>query len=118
MEFKMPKLRKRDYAGVAFLIIVMILLSVMVYYRPNPDCEVSRPAFKCETAKFVMVEHCDYWGGFECDSSADVSLPQVEWYIKNLCAIHNKYHPDQLDCANLKHACNQATGETTCPIAG
>jgi hypothetical protein len=118
MEFKLPKLTRKDWLGIAILVIVVVLLAIPVYYRPNPDCEVARPAFKCETAKNVMIEHCGYWGKYKCDTAADNSLPQVEWYIKNLCGIHNKYHADQLDCSNLKHACNQATGETTCPIAG
>jgi hypothetical protein len=118
MQLRMPKLTKKDWLGVALLVAVVILLAIPIYYRPNPDCEVARPAYKCETALNVMKEHCGYWGEFKCDSSADVSLPQVEWYISNLCGIHNKYHADQLDCSNLKHACNQATGAATCPIAG
>ncbi|MEM5814630.1 MAG: hypothetical protein QXD77_02335 [Candidatus Aenigmatarchaeota archaeon] len=116
MEFRFPKLAKKDWLGVAIFIIVVALLAIPVYYRPNPDCEVARPAYKCETAKNVMIEHCAYWGKYECDTAADNSLPQVEWYIKNLCEIHNKYHSDQFDCANLRHACNQAS-EGVCPLA-
>jgi len=118
MEFKI-QLTKKDKIGIAILISVVILLAIPVYYRPNPDCEVARPAYKCESAKNVMIEHCEYWGKFNCDTSADTSLPQVEWYIKNLCEIHNKgNHPEDFDCSNLKHACNQATGKQTCPILG
>jgi hypothetical protein len=116
MEFKIPKLSRRDWMGIALLVIVVALLAFATYYRPNPDCEVARPAYKCESAKNVMIENCALWGKFGCDSSKDVSLPQVEWYLKNLCAIHNSNHADQLDCANLKHACNQVT-EGVCPLA-
>jgi len=117
MEFKLPKLTRKDWIGIAVLVIVVALLAIPVYYRPNPNCEVARPDYKCETALNVMKEHCAYWGKFNCDSTADNSLPQVEWYIQNLCDIQNNYHTDKLDCSNLKHACNEATGETTCPIA-
>jgi hypothetical protein len=61
-----------------------------------------------------MVEHCNYWAEFECDTSKDVSLNQVEWYIGNLCDIARKHY--QLDCSNLKLACNQITVADTCPI--
>jgi hypothetical protein len=116
MELKIPKLGRRDYVGIAVLVLVVAILMVPTYYRPNPDCEVSRPAFKCETAKNVIVENCNYWGRFDCDSTADSSLPQIEWYIQNLCGIHNRYHADKLDCSNLKHACNQVAAQS-CPVA-
>ena len=116
MNFKMPKLGKKDWLGIAFLLAVVILLAVPAYYRPNPDCEVARPDYKCASAKDVMIEHCVYWGEFRCDSNADNSLPQVEWYIGNLCSIHNADHADKLDCTNLMHACNQVTGNVTCTV--
>ena len=106
--------RRIDWIALAVLVIFVILVAIPVYW-PKGGCEVARPGYKCESAKNVMIENCDYWGNFSCDTSADVSLPQVEWYIKNLCNIHNQYHADKMDCSNLKHACNQATGESTCP---
>jgi hypothetical protein len=117
MEFKLPKLTRKDQIGIAVFLIVVVLLAIPVYYRPNPDCEVARPNYKCESAKNVMIENCAYWGKFGCDSSKDESLPQVEWYIKNLCQIHNQDHAgNQLDCTSLLHACNQVTGNATCPV--
>ena len=116
MQFKMPKLTRKDYIGISVLVIVTLLLFFTIYSRPNPDCEIARPGYKCETAWNVMIEHCNYWGEFDCDSSADVSLPQVEWYIGNLCSIHNTYHDNKLDCSNLRHACNQVTDAITCPV--
>ncbi|MBU5557481.1 MAG: hypothetical protein QW751_00145 [Candidatus Aenigmatarchaeota archaeon] len=107
--------RRIDWIALAVLIIFVILVSIPVYL-PKGGCEVARPGYKCESAKNVLIEHCNYWGNWSCDTSADVSLPQVEWYIGNLCKIHNQYHSDKLDCSNLKLACNQATQNTTCPL--
>jgi hypothetical protein len=116
MEFKIPKLTRKDWLGIALLVIVVVLLAIPTYYRPNTDCEVARPAYKCESAFNVMKEHCAYWGEFKCNTAADNSLPQVEWYLKSLCDIHNADHANKLDCTNLKHACNQVS-EGVCPLA-
>lgn len=116
MQFKIPKLTKKDWLGIAILFVVVVLLAIPVYYMPNPDCEVARPDYKCASAKDVMVENCNLWGKFNCDSTADSSLPQVEWYLGNLCQIHNKDHADQLDCANLKATCNSVVGHVVCPV--
>ena len=112
---KIPKLTRFDKAALAALVIFVILMSIPIY-TDKGGCEIARPGYKCASAKDVMIEHCAYWGKWGCDSGADISLPQVEWYISNLCSIHNRYHPDKLDCASLKLACNQATGTETCPI--
>ncbi|MFQ6009882.1 MAG: hypothetical protein ACE5J7_02060 [Candidatus Aenigmatarchaeota archaeon] len=112
---KLPKLTRFDKIAVAALVIFVILVSIPVY-TDKAGCEVARPGYKCASAKEVMVEHCEYWGNWTCDSNAHISLPQVEWYIDNLCDIHNRYHSNRFDCANLKLACNQATGEQTCPV--
>jgi len=106
------KITKTDIIAVTALVIFVFLMAMPIYF-PATDCEVARPGYKCETAKNVMIEHCEYWGEFDCDTTADNSLPQVEWYIENLCEIANRHEP--LDCANLKLACNQVTGEETCP---
>lgn len=118
MQLKIPKLARKDYIAIAVLIIVVLLAAMPIYFKPNPDCEIARPGYKCESAKNVMIEHCSYWGEFKCDTSADNSLPQVEWYIGNLCEIHNQHHADTFDCSNLMRACNQATGAQTCPTLG
>lgn len=109
------KLSKRDMIGITFLIAVIVFCAFIVYYRPNVNCEVARPEYKCTLAIDVMREHCEYWAKYKCNTSADVSLEQIEWYIKNLCEIHNKHHKNKLDCANLAHACNQATKKQLCP---
>ncbi|MEM5804527.1 MAG: hypothetical protein QXU82_01630 [Candidatus Aenigmatarchaeota archaeon] len=110
---KMPRLSRFDIAAIAALVIFVILVSIPVY-TDKQGCEVARPGYKCASAKDVMIEHCNYWAKWNCDTSADNSLPQVEWYIGNLCNIHNRYHADKLDCSNLKLACNQAAGKTVC----
>ena len=121
--FKLPKLKKWDKIGIVVLIIFVILVSIPVY-RSKAGCEVARPGYKCASAREVIIEHCTLWGEFGCphceedewQTCADPSLPQVEWYIENLCKVHNDNNKDKLDCSNLKLTCNQATGETTCPI--
>ncbi|MEM5790832.1 MAG: hypothetical protein QXP77_02190 [Candidatus Aenigmatarchaeota archaeon] len=113
--FKFPKLSKVDIASIIFLIIFFILVS-LPNYMPKNGCEVARPAYKCASFKDVMIENCVYWGNYNCDTQADISLPQIEWYIDNLCELQNKYHNSGLDCSNLKKACNQITGNQTCPI--
>jgi len=116
--------RRKDWLALAALVIVVAVLAVPVY-MPKNGCEVARAAYKCLPAKTVMAENCNYWGNWSCphcekDSSScpDASLPQVEWYISGLCNVHNQLHADdQLDCTNLKAACNQATGQQTCGLA-
>ena len=108
----MKKLTKTDKIAVAALLIFVVLMALPIYF-PATDCEVARPGYKCETAKNVMIEHCEYWGEFNCDTSADNSLPQVEWYLENLCDIAKRH--ESLDCSNLKLACNQVTGTQICP---
>jgi hypothetical protein len=105
--------KKADFAALVFLILVVSFFGYYVF-GPKNGCEVARPGYKCETAWNVMAEHCLYWGNWSCDSSRDVSLPQVEWYISNLCKIHNEYHDNKLDCTNLKEACNVVTGKQIC----
>ena len=109
--------RRVDWIALVALVVLVIVLA-LPDYLPKNGCEVARAAYKCLPAKTVMVENCDMWGNFSCDSTADTSLPQVEWYIDNLCTIHNRLHPDdQLSCGNLRTACNQATGQQVCPVA-
>ncbi len=100
------KLTKQDKIAIIALIIFVVIFSLPVYL-PKGGCEIARPGYKCESAKDVMIENCEYWGQYGCDSSKDSSLPQIEWYIENLCGIHNDYHNAGLDCSNLKIACNQ-----------
>jgi len=107
------KLTKKDIAGIAILVVFVAFFTILLN-SDTGECQIARPGYKCASAKDVMIEHCSYWGEFECNTDADVSLPQVEWYIQNLCNIASEDY--QLDCSNLKLACNQITGMTTCPI--
>jgi len=109
-----PKMNRTDIVSIIVLIIFVIFLSYPTY-APKDDCEVSRPAYKCASFKDVMIENCDYWGNYSCDTNADLSLPQIEWYIDNLCKLQNQYHNSGLDCSSLKSACNQIAGKQTCP---
>jgi len=112
-KFKIPKTTKWDKILIAFAIIFIIIMAIPVY-RDKGDCEIARPGYKCESAKNVMIEQCEYWAEYNCDTSSDISLPDVEWYIGNLCEIHNRYHDAGLDCVNLKSACNQVSGRSLC----
>lgn len=109
------KLTKWDIVSIIALIIFVILVSIPTYL-PKGECEVARPAYKCASLKAVMIENCIYWGNYSCDTEADISLPQIEWYIGNLCNLQNQYHNSGLDCSSLKKACNQITGNQTCPL--
>lgn len=112
-KIKFSQLKKWDKIVIALAIVFIILMAIPVY-RNKGDCEIARPGYKCESAKNVMIEHCEYWAEYNCDTNSDVSLPQVEWYIRNLCEIHNDNHDAGLDCANLKTACNQVSGRSLC----
>ena len=109
------KLSKADYIAIIVLIVFLILVSIPTY-APKDDCEVARPDYKCASLKDVMIENCNYWGEYQCNTNADVSLPQIEWYIGNLCKLQNQYHNTGLDCSNLKLACNTITGNQVCPV--
>ena len=112
-EKKKFKLTKNDKIAIAALIIFIILVTIPVYL-PKGECEVARPGYKCESVKNVMIENCEYWGKYNCDTSVDISLPQIEWYLENLCNLQNQYHSTGLDCSNLKSACNVISGRSLC----
>jgi hypothetical protein len=117
-KIKLPfkiKLSKADIAAIIALVIFLILVSIPIFISKD-NCEVARPDYKCASLKDVMIENCNYWGKYSCNTNADVSLPQIEWYIGNLCKLQNQYHNTGLDCSNLKLACNTITGTQTCPI--
>ncbi len=114
MEMKKKiSMTKKDLLYIAILVVFITLLSYPTFI-PKGECEVARPGYKCESAHNVMIENCNYWSTFSCDTSADVSLPQIEWYIGNLCNIAKSR--ENLDCSNLKLACNQITQKNACPI--
>ncbi len=107
------KLTRGDLIGIIALIVFLFLVAIPIYGSKN-GCEVARPAYKCESAKDVLIENCNLWSNYSCDSSGDVSLPQVEWYIGNLCNIQNKLHNSGLDCTNLKQVCNTILERQVC----
>ena len=109
------KLSKWDKISIIILIIFVILVTIPVYI-PKGGCEVARAGYKCASFKDVMSENCVYWGNYSCNTSADISLTQIEWYIENLCNLQNQYHNTGLDCSNLNSACNQITGSKVCPL--
>jgi len=108
------KLTKWDMLSIIALIIFLVLISIPAYI-PKGECEVGRPNYKCASLKDVMIENCVYWGNYDCDSDADISLSQMEWYLGNLCNLQNRYHNTGLDCSNLKSVCNEVIGKQTCP---
>lgn len=113
----LPKFKtsKVDIISIIILIIFLILVSIPSYISKD-DCEVSRPNYKCASLKNVMIENCNYWGKYSCNTKSDVSLTQIEWYIENLCGLQNQYHNSGLECSNLKQACNQIVGSKVCPV--
>jgi hypothetical protein len=113
--FPKIKLSKLDIIAIIVLVIVVILVTFPTYVSKG-DCEVARADFKCASFKEVLIENCDYWSEYDCNTDADISLPQIESYIKSLCELENSYHNTGLDCSNLKSACNEITGKQTCPL--
>jgi hypothetical protein len=109
------KLTRTDVIAIIALIIFIIVVTIPDYI-PKDNCEVARPNYQCASLKDVMIENCNYWGKYSCDTNADVSLPQMEWYILNLCKLQNQYHSTGLDCSDLKSACNKIIGNQTCPV--
>jgi hypothetical protein len=114
-EISVPKITLKDLIVIAVFAVFLILVTIPVY-RDKHGCEVARPGYKCMSAKQVMIENCEYWAKYDCDSSQDISLPQIEWYIKNLCEIANRNHGYGFDCENPKLACNQVLQKDVCPL--
>jgi hypothetical protein len=110
------KIGRNEVIVIIASVIVLAVMSIPPYLPLN-DCEVARPAYKCASFQDVMKENCVYWGNFSCNTASDASLPDVEWYILNMCKLQNQYHGTGLDCANLKAACNRIVGNQTCPVA-
>ncbi|MBN2203045.1 MAG: hypothetical protein JW700_02585 [Candidatus Aenigmarchaeota archaeon] len=110
------KLTRNDYVAIVALLLFVIVLTIPTYL-PKDNCEVARPEYKCATFEQVMIENCQYWSEYGCDTDSDISLVQVEWYIENLCDLQNRYHGTDLDCSNLKMACNIITKSDTCSLA-
>ena len=112
---QLPKMGKNDWLAIAALIILVGLVAIPSYVDKG-NCEVARAGYTCANFKDVLIENCNYWGNFSCDSTKDVSLPQIEWYIGNLCKLgKDKYKFP--DCANLKNVCNVAVGTAVCPAS-
>ncbi len=107
------KLTKRDIAILAIFIVFLILISIPAY-RDKHGCEVARPGYECASAKEVLIENCEYWAKYNCNTSADISLPQIVWYIKNLCKIANEYHNYGYDCTNPEKVCNSVLERNAC----
>jgi len=110
---KFPKLTKKDYIAIIVLIVFVIIVAIPLY-KDKEGCEVAQAGYTCASAEEVMIDNCRYWGEFQCDSTADVSLPQIEWYIGNLCEIYRDLHDSDFDCTNLPVACNVISGESLC----
>lgn len=107
------KLGKWDLMAIAVLAGFIILMAVLIY-GPKGNCEVARAGFTCVPAKDVIIEDCNYWAKFGCDSTKDASLPDIEFEIQSLCKIQNSLHGTGLDCSNLKMACNQIAQRSVC----
>jgi len=107
------KLGKWDLMALAALVGFIILMAALVY-APKNGCEVARAGGTCVPAKDVLVENCNYWAKFGCDSAKDASLPDIEFEIAGLCKIQNNLHGAGLDCSNLKMVCNQMVQKQVC----
>lgn len=100
--------------SVAILAVVVAVL-ITPAYLPKNGCEVARPNYECVTFVDVIKENCQFWGKYDCDSSADPSLPDLEWYTRNMCNLQNSNHVTGLDCSDLKSVCNEVVGGQICP---
>lgn len=107
------KLGKFDLIAIAALAGFIVLMAALIY-APKGNCEVARAGFACVPAKEVIIEDCNYWSKWNCDSTKDASLPDIEFQIGSLCKIQNSLHGSGLDCSNLKIVCNQITGKQVC----
>lgn len=107
------KLGKWDLIAIAVLAGFIILMAALIY-APKGGCEVARAGFTCVSAKDVIIEDCNYWAKYGCDSTKDASLPDIEFEIGGLCKIQNSLHGSGLDCSNLKQACNQIAQKQVC----
>lgn len=110
---KRVKLSRFDILALAALVGFIVLMASLIY-APKGGCEVARAGFTCAPAKDVMVEDCSYWSKWNCDSSKDISLPNIEFQIEGLCKVQNRLHGTGLDCSNLKQACNQIAERQVC----
>jgi hypothetical protein len=108
------KMSKWDKISIMILLVFVILV-ILPTLTPKDNCEVARPGYECASLKDVMIENCNYWGEYDCDTQADVSLEQIEWYIGNLCNLQNQYHGTDMDCSNLKRSCNEISASLVCP---
>jgi hypothetical protein len=108
------KFTRTDMIAIGILAAFVILFAFFIY-SPKDSCEVARANYKCSTVKQAMSEYCVYWGNYSCNTAADASLPDVEWFIGNMCQLQNGYHQSGLDCSNLKSACNKITESQICP---
>ena len=113
MKLKLPKLNRKDYIAISALVIFVILMAIPIY-KDKQGCEIAQAGYTCDSAENVMIENCEYWGEFSCNSEADVSLPQIEWYIGNLCELYRDNHDSSFNCEDLPTACNAISGENIC----
>ncbi len=104
---------KFDILALAALAGFIILMAALIY-APKGECEVARAGGTCVPAKDVIIEDCNYWAKYGCDSTKDASFPDIEFEIGSLCKIQNSLHGTGLDCSNLKTACNQITQKQVC----
>lgn len=107
------KFGKWDILAIAALAGFIILMAALIY-APKGGCEVARAGFACVPAKDVLIENCNYMSKWNCDSSKDASLPDIEFEIQSLCKIQNNLHGTGLDCSNVKMTCNQITQKQVC----
>ncbi|NOZ81931.1 MAG: hypothetical protein GXO63_02155 [Candidatus Micrarchaeota archaeon] len=133
----MRKLKTSEIAAVAGLVIFTFVL-LLPSFLPKNGCEVARPGYKCASIEDVLKENCVYWEKYaclkdcrygsknECEKAgcywepdrficaADPSLPQVTWYIKNLCELYNQKHGTDYGCATPETACAIVLGREVC----
>ncbi len=109
------KLQTKDIVIIVLFLTFLVLVTIPVY-KDKHGCEVARPNYKCESAYNVLKENCIYWAKFNCNTSADPSLPQIVWYIKNLCEIANSHHDYGYPCDQPEKVCNMVLNKTVCPV--
>ncbi len=110
----MPGRIGKKEAAVTAVFLIFLFLASYPLHKPKNGCEIARPGYKCASSLDVLRENCEYWARYNCNTSADPSLPQVVWYIENLCRIANRYHNTNFDCSNPKLVCRSVLNTSVC----
>jgi hypothetical protein len=78
------KMSKWDKISI-MITLVFVVLVVLPTLTPKDNCEVARPGYECASIKDVMIEHCQYWGEYDCDTSSNLKMACNEISASLIC---------------------------------